>query len=93
MTLTSPDDAHARRMIVAKTMDNAYLFLAIYSNESVFSGPTLNELPNVVATLNAKEQLGITDALNLDGGDASALYNGKTQLSELAPVGSLFCIK
>lgn len=93
MALTIQNDEHARRMVVGKTTDNHFIFLAVYSRESVYSGPLLSDLPSVVFSISSEENLGIVDALNLDGGSASAFYNGETRLSELTPVGSLFCVK
>jgi hypothetical protein len=39
------------------------------------------------------EKLGwsVTEAINLDGGTASAFYTDKVYLKELNPVGSAFC--
>lgn len=91
--LTIQNDEHARRMVAAKTADDHSVFLAVYSHDSVFSGPLLSELPKIVEDVSGKEHLGIADALNLDGGSASAFYNVDTILSELSPVGSIFCIK
>jgi uncharacterized protein YigE (DUF2233 family) len=93
LQLTIVQDEHARRMIVGKTADDRFVFLTVYPADSVYSGPTLSELPSVVASISKKENLGIADAVNLDGGSASAFYNGETSLSELTPVGSIFCIK
>ncbi len=93
LPLTITQDEHARRMIVGKTVDDGFVFLAVYSSDSVYSGPMLADLPSVVDSISRKENLGIADALNLDGGSASAFYNGKTALSELTSVGSIFCIK
>jgi uncharacterized protein YigE (DUF2233 family) len=93
LQLTIAQDEHARRMIVGKTSDDRFIFLAVYTADSVYSGPLLSELPSVVDSISRKENLGIADAVNLDGGSASAFYNGETSLSELTPVGSIFCIK
>lgn len=93
MPLAIRNDEPARRIVVAKTTGNRDVFLAIYSRESVFGGPLLSDLPSVIESISRKNNLGITDALNLDGGSASAFYNGDTGLSELTPVGSVFCVK
>lgn len=91
--LTIHNDAEARRMIAAKTTNNALIFLTIYNEDSVYLGPKLGDLPEIVQAISGKENLGIADAINLDGGSASAFYSGTTSLSELTPVGSLFCVK
>ncbi|KKW11013.1 MAG: hypothetical protein UY49_C0010G0009, partial [Microgenomates group bacterium GW2011_GWC1_49_7] len=78
-------------MVAAKTGEG-FLFLTVYKEDSVFEGPLLADLPKVIQKINTEENLGIVDALNLDGGSASAFDNGETSLSELTPVGSLFCV-
>ncbi len=93
LSLVIQKDEHARRMVVGKTVDGQFVFLAVYSKDSVYSGPLLASLPSIVSSISRKENLGIADAVNLDGGSASAFYNGETNLSELTPVGSLFCIQ
>jgi uncharacterized protein YigE (DUF2233 family) len=93
LPLTIKNDSGARRMLVAKTNDNTLLFMTVYRQDSVFDGPLLGDLPEVVQKISRKENLGIADAVNLDGGSASAFYNGETALSELTAVGSLFCVK
>ncbi len=93
MRLTIQNDERARRMVVTKTADNTILFIAVYSADSVFSGPMLSALPTIVSEISVKENLGIVDAMNLDGGSASAFYSKDTHLSELTPVGSIFCVQ
>lgn len=83
----------ARRMVAAVTGNNELLFLAIYSSESAFSGPLLSELPQVVAKFDESDELGIADAVNLDGGSASAFVTTNFSLSEASPVGSFFCAR
>ena len=80
-------------MAAAKTMDNELLFLTVYSGDSVFDGPLLADLPLVIEKISDEEKLDIAEAINLDGGSASSFYQGETTISELTPVGSLFCIK
>jgi len=92
LPLKIQNDEHARRMVAAKTGEG-FLFLTVYKEDSVFEGPLLADLPKVIQKINTKENLGIVDAINLDGGSASAFKNAETTLSELTPVGSLFCIK
>ncbi len=92
-SLTIQNDEHARRMVAAKTADGHYVFLTVYSADSVFSGPLLSELPQVVTSISHTDNLNIEDAINLDGGSASVFYNAQTNLGELTPVGSILCIK
>lgn len=91
LPLAIHNDTHARRMIAAK--DEKLIFLSIYNEESVYEGPLLADLPLITKSISTKENLNIMDAINLDGGSASAFYNGETKLSEITPVGSLFCVK
>jgi uncharacterized protein YigE (DUF2233 family) len=93
LPLAINNDEHARRMVVGITSDNQLIFLSVYSGDSVYLGPLLSDLPSAVSFISSKENLGLADALNLDGGSASAFYNADTSLSELTPVGSIFCIK
>lgn len=87
------NDTNARRVVAARTQDGTLVFITLYNPESVFSGPILSRLPDVITKLSTQENLQVTEAINLDGGSASAFYGGTTKLSELTPVGSLFCIK
>ncbi len=93
LSLTINNDTPARRMVAAINMDKHIIFLTLYNGDSVYEGPLLADLPNIVSKISSKENLGITDAINLDGGSASAFYNADTHISELTPVGSIFCIK
>lgn len=93
LPLVIQNDEPVRRMVAAKTTDNRIIFITVYNGNSVYEGPRLADLPEIISGINAKENLEISDAVNLDGGSASAFYNGDTRLSELTPVGSLFCIK
>ena len=86
-------DTHARRMIVAQTTDGLIIFASVYNAESVFDGPKLSDVPAILERISKKENLTISEAINLDGGSASAYYHGDTSLSELTFIGSLFCIK
>lgn len=87
------NDGSARRIIGAVTGKNKLMFLAIYDPKNVYDGPVLTDLPRILADLNEKYNLGIADAVNLDGGSASAFYAGEIKLSELTFIGSAFCLK
>ena len=86
-------DKMARRNIVALTKEGEIYFITIYDKESVFIGPLLTNLPELI--INIQNEIGVEfdSALNLDGGSASAFYTQNIQLSELTPVGSFFCEK
>ena len=87
------NDENARRIIVGVTNDDTVLFIVLYTQDSSFNGPQLTDLPSLIEALNSKESLHIVSAMNLDGESASAFYSADTKLSELTPVGSIFCIR
>lgn len=92
-TLKLARDKAARRMVAAVTGENKLIFMAIYRSEAVFSGPFLKDLPGIISQLEKEADIEIADAINLDGGAASAFIFGQTNLSEASPVGSFFCAK
>lgn len=85
-------DKEARRVVAAITGDNKLMFLVFFNSNSFFSGPMLADLPGEVKKYSDEHDLNIADAINLDGGSASAFLSDNIQLSELSPVGSFFCI-
>jgi uncharacterized protein YigE (DUF2233 family) len=93
LPLRIKNDEHARRMVGATTTDGQSVFLTVYNPEAVFEGPLLGNLPDAVREISSLESIPIDAAINLDGGSASAFYSDATKLSELTPIGSLFCIK
>ena len=86
------NDEFARRIAIGKTDKEEIYFFAIYNKDSQVSGPHLVDLPEIVFKVG--EVLGITivDAINLDGGSASAFCDGTDHLKELSPIGSYFCV-
>ncbi len=92
--LSMKNDENARRILVATTKNpKEIFFLAIHNKENFLSGPKLSELPKVLEKINQEENLGIVDALNLDGGTHSAFLLGEENLFEVATIGGFFCIK
>jgi uncharacterized protein YigE (DUF2233 family) len=91
--LAIKNDEHARRMVAAITSDDAIVFMALFEPEALFDGPLLGDTPEFVKAIAQKESLSIISAINLDGGSASAFYNGDTTLGELTQIGSFFCVK
>jgi uncharacterized protein YigE (DUF2233 family) len=87
------NDELARRSVVAITESGETVFLSVFTGDQVFEGPYLGELPVVVAQINEDQFLGITNAMNLDGGSASAFYSPQHRLGELTDVGSVLCAK
>jgi uncharacterized protein YigE (DUF2233 family) len=91
--LALASDKMARRIVVALTEEGEIYFITIFDKESVFMGPLLADLPELISNIQDKIDMEFISALNLDGGSASAFYTQNIQLSELTPVGSFFCEK
>jgi uncharacterized protein YigE (DUF2233 family) len=87
------NDKPERRMIAGVTGENKLYFLALYSESQNFAGPLLKDTPNILGLIETKEGLVFADALNLDGGTASAFITTEKSLIELTPVGSFLCEK
>jgi uncharacterized protein YigE (DUF2233 family) len=84
---------YSRRVVVAVTSENKPLFIVFYSPSNFLEGPKLDELPLLIEKINSSSYLSIADALNLDGGTASAFYSDNFGLGEVSKVGSFFCDK
>lgn len=98
-TLKIKNDKEARRVVAATTGYNELYFIVFYDKNSAYIGPYLADMPEVLKTFETESGIEFADALNLDGGSASAFYvkgenENKTDqfsLSEISPVGSFFC--
>lgn len=86
------NDEPRRRIVSALTPFNQLLFIAIIQNDSLFSGPLLADLPTIVKTISMQINHPVTEAINLDGGSASAFYSPSVHLKEFSPIGSFFCL-
>lgn len=91
VTLAIRDDEFARRVVVGITQKGVIIFLTVYDPENTWSGPKLADTPRVLSGLIERFQL--RDAVNLDGGSASAFIRSDLSLQELTSVGSFFCVK
>ncbi len=91
-TLKINPDKPSRRTVVALT-NKSILFLSFYDPSSVYLGPNLSDLPSLLVNFAEAKNIYIKDALNLDGGSASAFHTTGVSLPEITPVGSFFCIK
>ncbi len=92
LQLSLKSDELARRVVVANTADKKKLLLLVFfMDESPLSGPYLEDLPIIVSKLNKVGSLGISEALNMDGGSASAFRNEGIKLNEWVSVGSWWC--
>lgn len=86
------DDELARRMVIA-TNEKEIIFLAIYDGISHLQGPYLSLLPKIIEAFSQKTGIEIVNALNLDGGSASAFTKPGLELKEISAVGGFFCHK
>lgn len=86
------NDEQERRVIVAVTDKKKVIFLVFYKENSAFIGPKLSRLPELLKTFGSMTGMIPVNALNLDGGTASAFYTKGFSLGELSRVGSYFCV-
>ena len=93
LNLSQTLDTLDRRVLASVTGGNKLFFLVIYSKDSVFSGPTISDLPEVVGSFENITGIIFADTLNFDGGTASTFSVENTNLPEVTPVGSFFCLK
>lgn len=92
MRLQLKSDQQARRIVAGLTNDRELVVMVLVAHDSLFSGPLLVDLPALVMAVAARENLIITQALNLDGGTASAFLTPTLKLKELKPIGSYLCL-
>lgn len=90
-TLKLKTDKEARRMLFGIDKSENIYFLVIYNPDSVFYGPRLADLPEIIKIFEENSGIDFVDMLNLDGGSASLYYTTDLKLKELSPVGSYFC--
>ncbi len=93
MKLSLARDKNARRLVAAVTGDNELIFIVFYDSDARFSGPLLADLPQLLGEFENKTQINIADAINMDGGSASAFITDEVSLTEISPIGSFFCLK
>jgi exopolysaccharide biosynthesis protein len=86
-------DKPSRRMVMGQTADNKVVFMSVYGPVIENMGPYLQELPALIKKISEMENLNLIAAINMDGGQASAMYTPDNQLSEIEPVGSWWCAK
>lgn len=93
LILSINNDQPDRRIVAATNYHNDLIFLAIYRYNSDFQGPLLQDLPQIIELFKKQTGISITDAINLDGGSASAFITAFEYISELSLIGSYFCAK
>lgn len=90
-TLTIKNDESARRSFAGIALDNTLWFGIITVPDNTFSGPLLADLPTVIRDIGTHLDIAWISAINLDGGSASAYESDMHSVSELTPVGGIFC--
>ncbi|MBN1169074.1 phosphodiester glycosidase family protein [Candidatus Woesebacteria bacterium] len=87
------NDKHARRAIIGLTNVQEVIFMAVTDFQTGLSGPYLEDLPQILKLFEDSIGIGLTDAINLDGGGAMAFITEKVKITENQVIGSFFCIK
>jgi len=87
------DDKPSRRMVLFKNQNNNVYLLVLVSEDLLSSGPYLQNLPQILTDISSQEAWHISEAINLDGGRASALISSQIQINELTWIGSFLCVK
>ncbi len=93
LTLTIKNDEPKRRIVAGTTLNNNLIFLAFYRDQSIYEGPMLEKLPDIINLFEKQTGIEIIDAINMDGGSASIFISNYDRLNELVHVGSYFCVK
>lgn len=91
--LTIRNDEPARRIVIAQTNTNTIVFMVMYASENTFEGPYLAHIPQHLKEIERVTHLSFVNALNLDGGSASAFITKDISITELTQVGSFFCVQ
>lgn len=92
-TLNLQTDSLDRRTVVGLTSNNEIIFLTIFQKDSAFLGPLLTDLPTILNKFESMTGIILVNALNLDGGTASAFLTDSVSVNELTKIGSYFCIR
>jgi len=92
-SLIVQQDKQSRRSVALTTDTQDLYFLSVFNNDSRFSGPYLEDLPEIIAQIADQENVYVVWALNLDGGSASAIKTPYILLPEFKTVETIICIK
>lgn len=93
VTLELKNDSHARRIVAASDRNGNLILMVLYDKTSQYLGPLLEEVPMQLEEIQKKTSLSIVDAINLDGGSASAFIGDSFNLTEATKSGQFLCIK
>lgn len=91
--LSIKNDKPARRVVAATTGENLVVFIVLFDNNSRLLGPLLEDLPKILSIWQSESGISVADAINLDGGSASAFVSEEFTLTESSAIGSYFCVK
>ncbi|MBU0998643.1 phosphodiester glycosidase family protein [Patescibacteria group bacterium] len=91
--LSLKNDEEARRVVLGVTGENKAIFMIFYNPESVFIGPYLKDLPEIIKEFENETGIVFADAMNLDGGTPTTFNKKNTNLTESTIVGNFFCLK
>jgi exopolysaccharide biosynthesis protein len=93
MPIKVRNDKYARRIVAVKSTNGRVLLFVLYNPDSRFSGPQLAQVSSILKQLEAKLNLHFLEAINFDGGSASAFITQDEHFYEISPVGSFLCGK
>ena len=79
-------------MVAALNQKDELIFLVITGSDSLAIGPSLTDLPQIVAKIGETLGEDFKTAVNLDGGTASAFINQEKTIKEYSFIGSFFCL-
>jgi len=87
------NDSPERRMALVVDGNNQVYFLTVFGQSNQFFGPNLSDFPSEVEKWAKNKNIPIADAINLDGGSASAFFSPNISIAEISPVGGVLCSK
>ena len=93
LNLSIINDQNDRRSAITVTKSGQVIFLVIYLDKEEFQGPFLKDLPEALSIFFDKAEIEAVDAINLDGGNASAFLSEFESINEFSQIGSYFCVK
>lgn len=93
LPLSIKNDKQARRSVAFMDSQGAVYFAVVYNGNSVYLGPNLAQLPDILDKFAKENGIDVVGAINLDGGAASAFYGKGVSLPEATRIGSFYCIK
>lgn len=86
-------DQVARRVVAGVSSQEQLVLITLVAADSLYLGPMLVDLPQILGAWQNQTGIRLTDALNLDGGTASAFLSPTLKLRELKPIGSYICVE